>query len=542
MARHQQTILNRMRDRLVSPIKQEVYKSIEADIQKQLQDKSHKQPFEWDIPIHYNNLNSTKKKPVRGAISWQMMRDISTNYDIARLCINTIKKKMYSLDWDIVPKNREDKTDYKKQIDEVKEFFERPSGNASSFRTFIDEMIEDVLVIDALSIYKKKKRNSELISIHVIDGSTIKLRLDQLGATPEPPEVAYEQWIKGQHYADFTTWDMIYKRRNLRPNTPYGLSPIESLALVAEGALSNTLYNMAWLTDGNIPPGVLRVPEEWTPDQIRQYKEWWDALLAGNDKTRQQLLMAPGGAGTGYEEFKRPEDMAFSKFQMFLLKVTCAFFGLNPQDIGFTEDVRAKATSETQDDAAKEKGLKADAKFFYEIFDDIIQNELGYKELKFVFLGIEESDLKTEAEIDEIYLKTGVVSPNEVRIKQGMNPYEGGDFKSKEKEQTEDKESVEEDNNNEQEEDNKESDKESKDEEMKAFMNKSMNDLEKKNKRKFIPRFLEQSLVDEIEGELENAKSKSEVKNIFKYYQSKEYGFIAKAKELSREITKALES
>jgi len=55
-------------------------------------------------------------------------------------------------------------------------------------------------------------------------------------------------------------------------------------------------------TEGNVPPGLLNAPDGWSPEQIRQFQEWFDSILAGNTASRTRLVWAPSGAE--YQAFK----------------------------------------------------------------------------------------------------------------------------------------------------------------------------------------------------------------------------------------------
>ena len=56
---------------------------------------------------------------------------------------------------------------------------------------------EDMLVIDAATVYPRYARGGSLYSLDVIDGATIKPLIGEDGRAPEPPDPAYQQILKG---------------------------------------------------------------------------------------------------------------------------------------------------------------------------------------------------------------------------------------------------------------------------------------------------------------------------------------------------------
>jgi hypothetical protein len=56
--------------------------------------------------------------------------------------------------------------------------------------------------------------------LDVIDGATIKPLIGEDGRSPEAPDPACQQILKGVPAADFSTQELIYLPRNLRPSAP----------------------------------------------------------------------------------------------------------------------------------------------------------------------------------------------------------------------------------------------------------------------------------------------------------------------------------
>ena len=98
-------------------------------------------------------------------------------------------------------------------------------------------LLEDLLVIDAATIYPRFTRGGSLYSLDVIDGSTITSRIGEDGRSPEPPDPAYQQVLHGVPAADFSSDELLYLPRNVRSHRLYGMSPVEQIALTINIAL-----------------------------------------------------------------------------------------------------------------------------------------------------------------------------------------------------------------------------------------------------------------------------------------------------------------
>lgn len=351
-------------------------------------------------------------------VSFDALRRFSVQYDVARACINRRKRQVSQLDWKIVAAEDDDQKDYSSIIRPLNMQFKGIGGYRVRFREFTDTIIEDLLTLDAVSLYKRPNRAGGLYALQTIDAATITLVVDEAGGTPMPPETAYKQKIRGEVVAEFTADEMYYEMMNPRTSTPYGLSPLESLVLGVSSALKSELYNLHLLTEGNIPEGFFGVPETWKPADIKEFQATFDAAMAGDTRMLSKIKFMPDGK---YTPTKKADDMRYKELQEWLMQKTCMLFEIQPEELGFTKTVN-KATSEVQQDTGMRTGLKPLANFLEEIFTDVIQQDLGYTQLKFEYQGLDFEDEKRNAEINEIYIRSGQRTVDELRTDRGMKP------------------------------------------------------------------------------------------------------------------------
>ena len=86
--------------------------------------------------------------------------------------------------------------------------------------------------------------------------------------------------------ADFSADELLYLPRNLRAHKLYGFSPVEQIALTVNIALRREAATLDYYRSGSTPDAFATLPKEWTVDQIRQFQDYFDALMSGNSARR----------------------------------------------------------------------------------------------------------------------------------------------------------------------------------------------------------------------------------------------------------------
>jgi hypothetical protein len=376
------------------------------------------EPIRWQVPYGWNAFWT----PRRTALTpFSILRGLADTCDHVRLCIETRKDQLCSLEWDIAPKDKKSqKGALSGKIDAARTFFRKPDKKRS-FSTWLRMAIEEVLVLDALSIFRRKTYGGELYALQLIDGATILPLLDpDTGDIPDAPNVAYRQIIYGRPIegGDCSVDDLYYVPRTARTHTPYGLSPTEAVLLSINAILNRQMFNLAYYTEGNIPEGLLEAPEGASADQLAELQEYLDDYLSGDLSRRRRLKMVHSG-GSKVFQFKTPDFTG--TYDEFLLKLVCAAFAVPPSEVGFTADVN-KATSQGQENVVYRRGVKPLSRYFKDIFDDVLALDLELPDLQFIWSGGEVEDNLKLAQADKIYVDLGVSSVDEIRMRNGDEP------------------------------------------------------------------------------------------------------------------------
>ncbi len=227
----------------------------------------------WDFPVGYNTIYTPRSYE---PIGFYELRALADNHDITRLAIETRKDQIEKLNWVIRSRNeRRPAKDALQRIAELTQFWRKPDGD-QPFATWLRELLEDLLVLDAPALELRRNRAGEIIGLDAVDGATIKVLIDDTGRRPRPPAPAYEQIIHGRPWRLLTSDQLLYLPRNKRPHKAYGFGPCEQIVMTINIGLRRQLMQLQHFTDGNVPPGLLNAPDGWNAEQIRQFQEWFE--------------------------------------------------------------------------------------------------------------------------------------------------------------------------------------------------------------------------------------------------------------------------
>lgn len=363
-----------------------------------------------DFAVGRNVLMTPRAAEPR-AITYSQMRELSRLSPVLRTVIEKRKDEMKGLGWSIGVKDGGGKRKYETAIEQVTKFFMRPDAD-SRFDDWLGMILEDVFVLDAATIYKNKSRAGELLSLDIIDGSTILLLVDDKGRLPAPPEPAYEQVIKGFPRTWWTKEELLYFPYNRASDGVYGFSHVESIIMYVNIALRRDTSFLEWFRAGNMPPALFSVPDTWTPGQIDQFQTLFDARLAGNLAERSKMMAVPTGQVT--ELHPLTFDAVFDEW---LARIICARFGVNPNAY---VKMMNRATSESVEEASTEESLVPMMNHLKAQFDEIIAVDLHKPYLQFLWAENQAHYSKEQSDIDINFLTHGVMTINQVLEQRGL--------------------------------------------------------------------------------------------------------------------------
>jgi hypothetical protein len=373
---------------------------------------------QFDFP-QATNLNNQPRQDEE--ITAEQLRNLANNCDVVALAIQTRKDQLAPLKYQFQMKNKEARGAPDPRLDMLAEFFKKPDRE-HDWNQWIGALIDDLLVIDAATVFPRQTMGGQPYGFEFVDGGTIKRVIDDFGRTPLPPAPAYQQIFKGLPAVNYTRDELLYFPRNLRTYKLYGMSPVQQVVMTVNIALRRTLHQLEYYTAGTVPDVLIGTPPTWSPEQIGDYQRYFDELLTDNTAARRRARFVPGEIAKSIIQTK--EAALKDDFDEWLARVVSYAFSLSPQ---WAVKAMNRATSETAQGMANAEGLAPLREWVKSVVDRCIEIGWGWTDIEFAWWEEEETNPKEQADVAIGYLKMGVLTINEVRADIGRDPVEGGD-------------------------------------------------------------------------------------------------------------------
>jgi hypothetical protein len=421
-------------------------------------------PRRWQYPVSWNMPHGVPGDEGLKLASFANLRVIGQSYSVARACIQLRKSELLGLGWDVVPTKTAEKAmrsdpsarkEFEVRRAKMLKFWRRPDQQYFSFRDWFAVLLEDVLVIDALSLYLwpskrpgKGVLGSDLGQLAAVDGATIRPLVDVHGATPLPPNPAYQQYLFGVPRTDLVTMQgdgdvagmqdvlqreyradrLIYRPSNPQVWTPYGLSCIEQALVPILSGIQRQQFQLDFFSEGTIPGLFISAGDpNATPNQLRELQDALNAM-AGDPAWKHKIIVLPQGSRT---DPQRPAELA-GTFDEIIMTQVCMAFSVMPMELGITP---RSSSSGHSGGAANQMGkLSTDAQdrkanlplleWFSDIFNHVIQAVCGQEDMQWWWEGLEaDEDENTKTEIQAKKVSIGLMSVDEARIENGVQPW-----------------------------------------------------------------------------------------------------------------------
>jgi hypothetical protein len=384
----------------------------------------------FDFPVGYNLVIRPRAYE---PIGFHELRGFADAYDLLRLVIETRKDQMERQCWRIRPRDPKFKrksasinAEMSARIAAAEKFLHKPDG-VTRWKTWLRALLEDMFVIDAATLYCQRTRAGQLCALQQLDGATIKRIIDDWGRTPQPyagldgetvNPPAYQQVLKGLPAVNYAARDIIYRPRNVRAHRVYGYSPVQQILMTVNIALRRQLWQLDYYAEGSIPDALIGVPQGWTPDQIKQFQDYWDTEFSGDLARRRRAKFVPGDTAARVVQTKEPEQK--NDFDEWLARIVCFAFSVPPQ---WAVKAMNRATADNQSAQAEEEGLEPTKEWVKELIDELLAEEFASPDLEFFWLD-EDTDEKTEQAQFEARVKIGAATLNELRDALGLDPFD----------------------------------------------------------------------------------------------------------------------
>jgi HK97 family phage portal protein len=289
-------------------------------------------------------------------------------------------------------------------------FIRQPSTDCSQ-RSFVEMTVTSMALTG--NAYWRIDRDStgKVLNVEVLDPHTTQVDVDGNGA------------LKGYRSgADYLRPERIRHLRLTRiPGKALGLGPIQAAQAELRGYLDTRDYGANWFRETDVPSGTLVSDQALNSEDAARYKEAWQK--GGHD-------IRVMGQGLKYQPiFLSPEDAQWIEAQRFSTTGVARLFGV-PASMLLAD---IEGTSQSYSNVSQmwvefaRFGLTA---YISEIEDALSSLVPGLGIVRGNYEGLLRADTTTRYLAHQVALTSGFLTPNEVRVIEGLPALAGGDVLS----------------------------------------------------------------------------------------------------------------
>jgi phage portal protein BeeE len=339
---------------------------------------------------------------------------------VARKAINTIKDSIAGMRWRIQPRPGRNTLvpDLELRSYILTENFGAPNPD-DSFRSLAEQVLEDVIVGGFGAIEIETTGDSlRPLALWPVDGASIRMKGDWDGLPGSPRYAQITGRLGPEAQVSLNDDELIYIRLNPRTHTPFGLGRLEVAFETINAFLGANRY-AARLASNSVVEYALWL-QGLSPEHHERLIRWWQDEIEGTGRVsilsvdnKPDVLQFGGGTDA---------DLRL-QWQEFLLRIIANAFDLPPQSLGLEKDVNRSTAAEMTGQAFRQAIVPTARLFAEHLTREAIGKKLGWHDLEFVFVDVDSSGSEIEqAQIQEILIRNGVLTVNEVRVMRGLPP------------------------------------------------------------------------------------------------------------------------
>jgi PBSX family phage portal protein len=224
--------------------------------------------------------------------------------------------------------------------------------------------------------------------------------------------------------------EVIHLKKYTPMNNYYGIPDIIAAQTALAGNEFSGRYNLDYFENKAVPRYIITVKgAKLSPESERKLLEFFQVGLKGKNH-RSLYVPLPADTPDSKVEFKMEpieagtQEGSFNKYRLANRDEILLAHRVPINKIGVPEGV-SLANARDADKTFKEQVCRPSQLRLEKKLNRIIEEKTDALLIKFNELTLTDED--TQSKIDERYLRMQVITPNEVRIRKGMIPLDGGD-------------------------------------------------------------------------------------------------------------------
>ena len=408
------------------------------------------QPLGEKLPVHPEWFFTAKLGQPRNINIQEIRRFAKSPW--VQMVLNTIKKEISIIPWDIINKDEDDEEKYDEQTKLLKDFFEKINSDKETILDIANMVLTDIGEIDSgvwVKVYdsssyefKEVERLNEfglpdgtenrmvlkdfgqrtLLELRIADSATFLKQIDIYRRVQAYFQYSFKSPSKIP--IRFEPDEVVYFTMNKRPQSIYGFSPVQAIQQVLETLMQSTRYNKDFFSNNAMPDGIISLINA-NPDSMKKFKEMWMREYKG--KPHKIAFQNTDAKFTQFGPNQR--DMEWLEGQKWYFHLVFGVFGVSPVEAGFHENVnqgnQAGQERVTVKNAIKPFLTLIENQINRFIIPEILQTDECMVKFKFNPKDHTEEQIQFEQHMKEI--DVGAMTVNEYRSLKGLDPVEWGD-------------------------------------------------------------------------------------------------------------------
>lgn len=389
-------------------------------------------PRAWDYPLFYNySVQPDAAKAREAGVTMYQLKMLAQQTHVAlakEKAKNKQRKKSWIFGLEKQPNERPHEAMKRATKDPrikiVSDFFRLPDGE-NELPEWLGMNLENILTVGVTSIVPWRTKGGAPYRLEVYDPATIVPKIDSggrrpIGIDPATGEkaVAFQQYIKGVPYQNFSDDDMLWYGPNPEPGKTYPVGPTEKLLVYTNTALRKDLQRLLQYTDGNIPTGFIPMPAGWTPKQIEDWYKNFNLFVVSIPENYAKMVPIPFAGAGARPIFPQLEAMKDSWDEPWT-RIAFSYFDV-PVSTLVKEMTKANASGNRSQ--ADEEGEQYYEKVCGRLINRCIVKFFGWTDIIARTQAEIETSLDTQSQIDDRRVQRGLDQPNELRERDGLEP------------------------------------------------------------------------------------------------------------------------
>lgn len=306
----------------------------------------------------------------------------------------------------------------------VKRILKKPNQNDTT-RHFFSRLVTDMITLGFAAIEIEPNAYGRPARLHALDAARLKVDFDEHGTVLGYNMLnAHGMPILGRDGVHtWTPQEVIMLKRNIGSSSQYPSSQIHELfscALIEDMMLS---FISGKFTESNIPYGIYDLGDV-SKTELDMAIDAWNEQAKSNHK----IVITGSRGGSTWTQFgyALKELEAVGLLAEVRSKIM-GILGVTMNELGESADVN-KSNGYNLSYTFKRRAIEP---ILNEMVDSLsrwlVQEAYGFDDLELYYEEIDSRDELLQAQIDEIYLKLGIYSPNHIANRKGLPSVAGGD-------------------------------------------------------------------------------------------------------------------